>query len=112
MNETALWPWMLFVLAMPAVAIGGLVWQHLHYKRADREREYKRRPVKSETWMEAREKRARGEFHRKVARRVAISLDHDELELECGHRWPAVGEQRESYECTYCLKAWTEAQPK
>ena len=94
---------------MPVIAIAALVWQHVHYTRASRKR---LQPVKSETWLEAREKRARGEFHRKVARRVAISLSRDEFELECGHRWPAVGEQEESYECTDCLDEWIKEQPK
>jgi hypothetical protein len=71
------------------------VWQHLHYRRKKKQDDYEYRPVKSETWIKAREKKRRGEFQRKVARRVAISLDCDMFELECGRPWPAVGEQKD-----------------
>lgn len=65
-----------------------------------------------ETWAGAREKKRCGEFQRKVKRRIAISLEYDNFELECGHRWPAVGEQQESYECKECLDAWVKAETK
>lgn len=106
----------LIPIAMCVTAIGALVCQIVYYTRAARKRDaefkYRMQPVKSDTWLEARNKRARGEFHRKVARRVAISLSRDVFELECGHRWPAVGQQEESYECTECLDEWIKEQPK
>jgi hypothetical protein len=106
---------------LPVVAI--FVWQiassrrkdkqrQLEWDERERKREYDQRPVKSETWMAAREKQRRGEFQRRVARRVAISLEHDMFELECGHRRPAVGDQKESYECKECVEAWVKAQPR
>jgi predicted Holliday junction resolvase-like endonuclease len=110
-----------FSILLPVVAL--FVWQIVSLRRKDkqrqrewdereRKREYDLRPVKSETWIEAREKQRRGEFQRKAARRMAISLERDMFELECGHRWPAVRDEQESYECKECLDAWVKAQPK
>ena len=102
----------LIILFMFMTVVVLFVWQLLYYRRKEKQREYGYRPVKSETWIEAREKKGRGEFQQKVARRVAISFEHDMFELECGHRWPAVREQQDLYECKECLEAWVKVQPK
>jgi hypothetical protein len=62
--------------------------------------------------MKAREKKQRREFDRPVKRKVAVSLERDELELECGHRRPVDKEPKESYYCEDCLKAWVKAEAK
>jgi hypothetical protein len=88
-----------------AVMIGLLYWQHRYYQRKWRE-------PSSETWMKAREKKQRGEFDRKVRQKVAVSLERDELELECSHRRGLDKEPKESYYCEDCLKAWVKAETK
>jgi hypothetical protein len=93
-------------VAAMLIMIGALVWQQRYYAK-------KWRKPSSETWMKAREKKQRDEFQRRVKRRVAVSLERDELELEGGHRYPLVDrEPRESYECGECLDAWVKAETK